>query len=70
LGAASRRLLGSASRHPTYRLRLGLSKIRALLDTGMNQDGNVSRKGKRLFALTQIYSSTQQRQSSGWSGWP
>ena len=33
-----------------------------LLDTGMNQSCNVSCRGKRPFALTQIHASIQQHQ--------
>jgi hypothetical protein len=42
-------------------MRLPLILNLALLDTGMNQTGHVSRKGKRPFAPTQIHTSTQQR---------
>jgi hypothetical protein len=34
--------------------------VSALLNTGMNQNCNVSHRGKRLFTPTQIYVSVQQ----------
>ncbi len=36
------------------------TSIRALLNTGINQKFNASRRGKRLFAPTQIHASVQQ----------